>query len=84
MCFDVPCRRIQREILSGIGSRSLANYEVQVRTCLICTLGCLHLSVDLHNPPESVAKKLGYPLAVVKHAEARDRAMRRFKNPGEK
>ncbi|KAG6873734.1 hypothetical protein C0995_011553 [Termitomyces sp. Mi166 len=39
---------------------------------------------DVHNPSESAAKKLGYPLPLVKHAEARDRALRRFKNPGEK
>ncbi|KAG6821605.1 hypothetical protein H0H93_000114 [Arthromyces matolae] len=38
---------------------------------------------DVHNPSESAAKKLGYPLPVVKHAEARERALRRFKNPGE-
>ncbi|KAG5724998.1 Deoxyribodipyrimidine photo-lyase [Termitomyces sp. T112] len=38
---------------------------------------------DLHNPSESAAKKLGYPLPIVKHAEARSRALRRFKNPGE-
>ncbi|KAG6869296.1 hypothetical protein C0993_000049 [Termitomyces sp. T159_Od127] len=39
---------------------------------------------DIHNPPEAAAKKLGYPLPIVKHVEARDRALRRFKNPGEK
>ncbi|KAG6831143.1 hypothetical protein H0H92_012568 [Tricholoma furcatifolium] len=39
---------------------------------------------ELHNPPPSAAKKLGYPLPVVNHADARDRALRRFKNPGEK
>ncbi|KAG6854838.1 hypothetical protein C0991_012028 [Blastosporella zonata] len=38
---------------------------------------------DIHNPSESVAKKLGYPLPIVKHADARERALRRFKNPGE-
>ncbi|RDB22583.1 Deoxyribodipyrimidine photo-lyase [Hypsizygus marmoreus] len=38
---------------------------------------------DLHNPPASVADKLGYARAVVRHDEARHRALRRFKNPGE-
>ncbi|KAJ7904641.1 FAD binding domain of DNA photolyase-domain-containing protein [Mycena olivaceomarginata] len=37
---------------------------------------------DLHNPPPSVADKLGYPRAIVKHEDSRDRALRRFKNPG--
>ncbi|KAJ7682673.1 DNA photolyase, FAD-binding/Cryptochrome [Mycena polygramma] len=37
---------------------------------------------DLHNPSASIAKKLGYPLPIVKHNEARDRAVRRFKDPG--
>ncbi|KAJ7047244.1 FAD binding domain of DNA photolyase-domain-containing protein [Mycena alexandri] len=37
---------------------------------------------DLHNPPAPVADKLGYPRPIVKHGEARDRALRRFKDPG--
>ncbi|KAJ7684059.1 DNA photolyase, FAD-binding/Cryptochrome [Mycena rosella] len=37
---------------------------------------------DLHDPSASIATKLGYPLPVVKHNEARDRAIRRFKDPG--
>ncbi|KAF7292369.1 Deoxyribodipyrimidine photo-lyase [Mycena chlorophos] len=37
---------------------------------------------DLHNPPGATADKLGYPRALVKHDEARERALRRFKNPG--
>ncbi|KAK7470518.1 DNA photolyase phr1 [Stygiomarasmius scandens] len=39
---------------------------------------------DLHNPSASLADKLGYPRPVVKHHDVRDRALRRFKNPGEK
>ncbi|KAF5344091.1 hypothetical protein D9758_008838 [Tetrapyrgos nigripes] len=39
---------------------------------------------DLHDPSESTADKLGYPRPVVRHHEVRDRALRRFKNPGEK
>ncbi|KAF5390716.1 hypothetical protein D9757_002682 [Collybiopsis confluens] len=35
---------------------------------------------ELHNPPASVAKKVGYPLPIVKHNEARQRALDRFKN----
>ncbi|KAL1747686.1 DNA photolyase, FAD-binding/Cryptochrome [Schizophyllum fasciatum] len=38
----------------------------------------------VHNPPAGVAKKLGYPLPIVNHSEAKDRAIRRFKNPGDK
>ncbi|KAJ6598937.1 FAD binding domain of DNA photolyase-domain-containing protein [Mycena vulgaris] len=37
---------------------------------------------DLHNPSVAMADKLGYPRPIVKHDEARDRAIRRFKNPG--
>ncbi|KAF9076794.1 DNA photolyase, FAD-binding/Cryptochrome [Rhodocollybia butyracea] len=37
---------------------------------------------DLHNPPASVAKKLGYPLPIVKHEESRQRALQRFKDAG--
>ncbi|KAJ6539467.1 DNA photolyase, FAD-binding/Cryptochrome [Mycena capillaripes] len=37
---------------------------------------------DLHDPPASVANKLGYPRPIVKHSEVKDRATRRFKNPG--
>jgi deoxyribodipyrimidine photo-lyase len=39
---------------------------------------------DIHKPPTALAKKLGYPLPLVDHQKARERAMRRFKNPGEK
>ncbi|KAF8238795.1 hypothetical protein L208DRAFT_1240741 [Tricholoma matsutake] len=37
---------------------------------------------DLHNPPASVAEELGYPRPVIKHEDARQRALRRYKNPG--
>ncbi|KAL1671716.1 DNA photolyase, FAD-binding/Cryptochrome [Schizophyllum commune] len=39
---------------------------------------------EIHNPSAAVAKRLGYPLPIVKHSEAKDRAIRRFKTPGEK
>ncbi|KAL1706442.1 DNA photolyase, FAD-binding/Cryptochrome [Schizophyllum commune] len=39
---------------------------------------------EIHNPPAAVAKRLGYPLPIVKHSEAKERAIRRFKTPGEK
>jgi deoxyribodipyrimidine photolyase len=38
---------------------------------------------DVHHPPEKVADKLGYPRPIVKHEEARQRALRRYKSPGE-
>ncbi|THV08429.1 hypothetical protein K435DRAFT_832911 [Dendrothele bispora CBS 962.96] len=38
---------------------------------------------DLHNPSVSTAEKLGYPQPIVKHHDVKDRALRRFKNPGE-
>lgn len=37
---------------------------------------------ELHNPPASLAKKLNYPLPIIDHKEGRERALRRFKNPG--
>jgi deoxyribodipyrimidine photo-lyase len=40
-------------------------------------------NVDIHNPPTKVADKLGYPRPIVNHAEARARAIRRYKTPGE-
>ncbi|ESK94386.1 deoxyribodipyrimidine photo-lyase [Moniliophthora roreri MCA 2997] len=39
---------------------------------------------ELHKPPPAVADKLGYPRAIVEHDKSRERALRRFKNPGEK
>ncbi|KAF8076516.1 FAD binding domain of DNA photolyase-domain-containing protein [Lyophyllum atratum] len=38
---------------------------------------------DLHNLSAAAADKLGYPRPIVKHNESRERALRRFKNPGE-
>ncbi|KAF8663504.1 hypothetical protein AX16_001070 [Volvariella volvacea WC 439] len=38
---------------------------------------------DLHKPSASAADKLGYPRPIVDHEGARDRALRRYKNPGE-
>lgn len=39
---------------------------------------------DIHKPPVHLADKLGYPRPIVKHEEAKERAIRRFKNPGQK
>ena len=39
---------------------------------------------EIHNPPTKLADKLGYPRPLVDHKEARDRALRRYKNPGSK
>ncbi|KAI0796742.1 DNA photolyase [Abortiporus biennis] len=38
---------------------------------------------DVHNPPAKLAEKLGYPTPYVKHNEARERAIKRYKNPGQ-
>ncbi|KAF9451666.1 hypothetical protein P691DRAFT_757122 [Macrolepiota fuliginosa MF-IS2] len=38
---------------------------------------------DLHDPSPSIADKLNYPRKMIEHSYARDRALRRFKNPGE-
>ncbi|KAF9226578.1 hypothetical protein BS17DRAFT_794071 [Gyrodon lividus] len=38
---------------------------------------------EIHNPPAKVAEKLGYPRPIVVHAEVRERAIRRYKNPGQ-
>ncbi|KAK4053635.1 DNA photolyase phr1 [Microbotryomycetes sp. JL221] len=39
---------------------------------------------DIHDPPAAIRKKVGYPLPIVDHAQARKRAIARFKNPGER
>ncbi|KAI0269121.1 DNA photolyase, FAD-binding/Cryptochrome [Gloeopeniophorella convolvens] len=39
---------------------------------------------EVHNPPSSLADKLGYPRPLVDHKEARNRALRRYKTPGSK
>lgn len=39
--------------------------------------------VDLHNPSVKLADKLGYPRPIISHKEARERALRRYQNPGE-
>ncbi|KAK7695928.1 hypothetical protein QCA50_000567 [Cerrena zonata] len=39
---------------------------------------------DVHQPSPNLAKKLNYPVPFVDHSEARARAIRRYKNPGEK
>ena len=38
---------------------------------------------EIHEPPAKVAEKLGYALPLVKHNEARERAIRRYKTPGD-
>ncbi|KAG1752675.1 DNA photolyase, FAD-binding/Cryptochrome [Suillus paluster] len=38
---------------------------------------------EIYNPPAKVADKLGYPRPIVNHAEVRERAIRRYKTPGE-
>ncbi|KXN86422.1 Deoxyribodipyrimidine photo-lyase [Leucoagaricus sp. SymC.cos] len=38
---------------------------------------------DLHNISPSIADKLDYPRKTIDHAEARERALRRYKNPGD-
>ncbi|EIN10414.1 hypothetical protein PUNSTDRAFT_119399 [Punctularia strigosozonata HHB-11173 SS5] len=37
----------------------------------------------IHNPAPEVADRLGYPRPLIRHDEARERALRRYKNPGE-
>ncbi|KDR83626.1 hypothetical protein GALMADRAFT_235921 [Galerina marginata CBS 339.88] len=38
---------------------------------------------DLHNPSFTLADKLGYPRPIISHNEARERALKRYKNPGD-
>ncbi|EIW62025.1 uncharacterized protein TRAVEDRAFT_44861 [Trametes versicolor FP-101664 SS1] len=38
---------------------------------------------EVHNPPPALADRLGYPRSLVDHKEARNRAIRRYKNIGE-
>ena len=37
---------------------------------------------ELHDPKGETADRLGYPRPIVKHSEVRERALRRYKNPG--
>lgn len=38
---------------------------------------------DVHQPSAKLVDKLGYPRPIVDHHESRERALRRYKNPGE-
>ncbi|KAK0206352.1 DNA photolyase, FAD-binding/Cryptochrome [Desarmillaria ectypa] len=38
---------------------------------------------EIHNPSAKTARALGYPLPIVDYKETRERALRRFKTPGE-
>jgi len=38
---------------------------------------------EIHNPSSALADRLGYPHPLVDHQDARHRALRRFKNPGD-
>ncbi|KAK0468156.1 DNA photolyase, FAD-binding/Cryptochrome [Desarmillaria tabescens] len=38
---------------------------------------------EIHNPSPKTARALGYPLPIVDYKETRERALRRFKTPGE-
>ena len=54
-------------------------YCDQDASICLSSAGC----VDVHNPSAKIAEKLGYPTPLVKHDEARQRAIRRYKNPGD-
>ncbi|KAG2156169.1 DNA photolyase, FAD-binding/Cryptochrome [Suillus clintonianus] len=43
----------------------------------------LFTNAEIHNPSAKIADQLGYPRPIVNHAEARVRAIRRYKTPGE-
>jgi deoxyribodipyrimidine photo-lyase len=38
---------------------------------------------EIHKPSTALADKLGYPRPIVDHAKVRERAIRRYKEPGE-
>lgn len=42
-----------------------------------------HGFIDVHNPPGGLAAKLGYPRPLVDHHDARQRAIKRYKVPGQ-
>lgn len=78
-------RLIQVATLFVTGSLNLGIYEVLVWGALFNNPGypIHHFDyVDLYNPSAAVANRLGYPLPIIPHKEARERALRRFKNPG--
>lgn len=47
------------------------------------TFAIIALYDPFHTLDKAAFKKLGYPEPIVDHAEARLRALRRYKNPGE-
>ena len=79
-------RLIRVVTLFVTGSLNLEIQEVPVWTTLSNNTGYLINSfvrvLDLHNPSAAVANRLGYPLPIIPHNEARERALRRFKHPG--
>ena len=38
---------------------------------------------EVYNPSGEAADKVGYPRPVVRHEDVRERALRRYKNPGD-
>ena len=55
---------------------------IYVRFDVKGTLTYIH--AEIHQPPPKLAEKLGYPLPLVNHNEARQRAIERYKNIGSK
>lgn len=53
-------------------------------TCLgINAVDFTHQQADVHRPPVKLADKLGYPRPLVDHSQARERAIQRYKVPGQ-
>lgn len=76
------CRSIQQETLFGNLCQSYPSFAGQVNFKYSHMLLGLILAADLHNPSAVIADKLGYPRPIVKHDEARQRVLQRFKEAG--
>lgn len=80
--FDDLTRLTQPGIIFGSSFQSWVVCMAKVEFFVPNPGVCAHLFLDLHKPSPKVAQKLGYPLPLIDHSKARDRALRRYKNPG--
>ena len=39
--------------------------------------------IEIHDPSQRTTEKYGYPISIVDHKQERERALRRYKNPGD-
>ena len=73
-----PTGNYIREFVPELGGLRGSGRRVWIRFEVSCT----QPPPDIHKPSPKAAEKLGYPLPLIAHDKARDRALRRYKNPG--